>query len=75
MLFLKSLVKNLSYLQNLDIDVFYEILFKMDRVFYQTGDTILKYGQQTDKLIFVVNGELEVYTECEGNEFVLERLK
>ena len=26
-------------------------------------------------MIFVVNGVLEVYTEFEGNEFVIEKLK
>lgn len=34
----------------------------------------LKVGDSTDKIIFVERGQIEVLTEFEGNEFVIERL-
>ena len=42
---------------------------------YNNGDEVLKLEQEIDKIIFVVSGCLEVYTEFEGNEFVIEKLK
>ena len=35
---------------------------------------ILKVGDEIDKIIFVERGQIEVYTECEGNEFIIDRL-
>jgi CRP-like cAMP-binding protein len=34
----------------------------------------MKEEDPIDKIIFVVNGNLEVYTEFEGNEFIVETL-
>jgi CRP-like cAMP-binding protein len=36
---------------------------------------LLKEGDPTDKIFFVVHGILEVYTEMEGNDFVIDKLK
>ena len=35
---------------------------------------LLKVGDEIDKIIFVERGQIEVYTEFEGNEFVIDRL-
>jgi hypothetical protein len=35
---------------------------------------ILRTNDVCDELLFVENGIVEVYTEFEGNEFVIERL-
>ena len=43
--------------------------------FYNQGDILIEEEDDIDKIIFVVSGCLEVYTEFEGNEFVIEKLK
>jgi CRP-like cAMP-binding protein len=43
--------------------------------FYNAGEILLKEEDPVDKIIFVVNGNLEVFTEFEGNEFIIELLK
>ena len=55
--------------------IFNKILYSLKMKLYNNGDEVLKLDQEIDKIIFVVSGCLEVYTEFEGNEFVLEKLK
>jgi CRP-like cAMP-binding protein len=43
--------------------------------FYNSGEVFLKEDDPVDRIIFVVNGKLEIFTEMEGNEFVIETLK
>ena len=35
---------------------------------------LLKEGHKVEFISFVLNGQLEVYTEFEGNEFILDKL-
>lgn len=55
--------------------IFHKILYSFESKFYESGDIIIAQGDIVDKVIFVVNGELEIFTEFEGNEFVFETLK
>ena len=43
--------------------------------FYDQGEVLLKEWDEIEKIIFVVNGNLEVFSEFEGNEFIIEKLK
>jgi signal-transduction protein with cAMP-binding, CBS, and nucleotidyltransferase domain len=49
-------------------------MYKLIPKRYEAGNVILKVGQKIDNVIFVLNGVLEVYTELEGNEFLIEKL-
>jgi CRP-like cAMP-binding protein len=40
----------------------------------EEGSMVLKIGDEIDRIIFVERGQIEVYTEFEGNEFVIDRL-
>jgi CRP-like cAMP-binding protein len=42
--------------------------------FYNHGEIVYSEEDPIDKIIFVVNGFLEIYTEFEGNEFIIETL-
>jgi CRP-like cAMP-binding protein len=48
-------------------------MYKMKPFFIEKGSPI---GNEFDydKIIFVEKGQVEVYTEFEGNEFLIERL-
>lgn len=42
--------------------------------FYEKEDTIIREGQNADKLVQIEHGKVEVFVEFEGNKFVIERL-
>jgi len=39
------------------------------------GDMILREGEHADSLLFIEDGSIEIFTEFEGNHFLLERLE
>jgi CRP-like cAMP-binding protein len=47
----------------------------MQRQKYFSGDEIIREGEMADSLMFIEEGVVEVYTEFEGNAFVLESLE
>jgi len=47
----------------------------MQRQNYFVGDEIIREGVQADSLMFIEEGVVEVYTEFEGNTFLLENLE
>lgn len=55
--------------------IFHKILYSFDFKFVQENETFLFEGDAVECVMFIVNGNLEVYTEFEGNEFVIEILK
>jgi CRP-like cAMP-binding protein len=55
--------------------LFHKILYSFQKKFYDQGEVLLREGDEIDKIIFVVNGNLEIYSEFEGNEFIIEKLK
>ena len=48
-------------------------MFGFKQKHYQNGDIILKENDVCEDLLFIEFGIIEVYTEFEGNEFILER--
>jgi CRP-like cAMP-binding protein len=55
--------------------IFHKILYSIEMRYYAEGEMILAEGDVTDRIFFVINGSLEVYSEYEGNEFIIEVLK
>ena len=55
--------------------IFHKILYSFQMKFYNHGDVLLREGDEIDKIIFVVNGSLDVFSEFEGNEFIIDKLK
>ena len=51
-----------------------DIVFKMEKVFYEKGFVIIKKNQQINEILLIKRGILEIYTYLDGNEFILERL-
>jgi len=49
-------------------------MYKNEQVFLQKNDTLFRVGQENKEFYIIEKGALEVYTEFEGNEFILERL-
>lgn len=42
--------------------------------YYEPGRILYRKGDQVDCLMIVEHGEIEVYSDFEGNEFIIERL-
>jgi CRP-like cAMP-binding protein len=56
--------------------VLYDIIYNCKPKYYNPGDTVQRasYKTRAEAMFIVERGEIEVFTECEGNEFVLDRL-
>lgn len=62
-----------SHLENSD-SILYDIIYTLDTKTMIKGAELQKAGANADELYFLQNGIIEVYTEFEKKEFVIERL-
>ena len=72
--FLKDTIKRVDYLQKINDDIFFDIMFALQPKTYEKEETVLEEDHSADSLLFIEEGCLEVYTHFEANEFVIERL-
>lgn len=70
---IKSLQK-VPYFSNVSEECIHDILYEMVPFFYEKEETIIREGQNADKLVLIEYGQVEVLAEFEGNKFVIERL-
>jgi CRP-like cAMP-binding protein len=71
----KEMVYEIDYIkQNLKGTALYDLIYQMKAKYYDRGYLILKNNDLAKSLIFIDYGVLEVYTEFEGNEFIIENL-
>ena len=75
--FLKKVIIKIPYFgcDYLNKHLFHKVLYSLEVKYYPKGDIILKEDDETWCLFIVTHGELEVYTEFDGNEFIIETLK
>ena len=74
--FLKNLIRKVFYFKAglKTQDNIHETIYSLKPVLYERGTVILKESQEVKTLMFIEHGMAEVYTEFEGNEFIIERL-
>ena len=74
--FIKRSMKQVPYLQQLKSDdpILYDIIYMLDTRTVIKGAELQKAGANADELYFLQSGIIEVYTEFEKKEFVIERL-
>ena len=73
--FLRQIVTRVDYLKHsMTKEIFYDLIFKLVPVNYERGQMILKQFSYANSLMFVEYGVVEVYTQFEGNEFIIEKL-
>ena len=71
----KDMINEISYLKEfLTRDATYDIIYRMKHNFFDKGHLVLKENDLVKSLIFIDYGVLEVYTEFEGNEFIIDYL-
>jgi hypothetical protein len=72
--FLLKIIKNIDYLKHLSKETLHQLVSQMNPLFFETGQIVAKEMTNADHILIVVNGSCELYTEFEGNEFVIERV-
>ena len=72
--FILRMLKRVEYLEKHDDEVLFDLMFSLESKNEEKGNLILSENQLSDALYFVEDGEVEVYTSFEKNEFVLETL-
>lgn len=72
--FMLKMIQKVVYLQNIEKEAIYDIMFSLVPVNYESGTVVLEQDSNADSLIFIEDGILEVYITLEGHEFILEKL-
>jgi len=74
--FIKRSMKQVPYFEKLanDDPVLYDIIYLLDTKRMQKNEELQKAGADADELYFIQSGMVEVLTEFEKKEFVIERL-
>ena len=54
--------------------LFHKLLYSLEEKYYPIGHILLKEQDNTETLFIVAHGALEVYSEFEGNDFIIETL-
>lgn len=74
--FLKNVLSKIPYLspEYLNKHLYHTILYSLEQKYLPKGDILLKVSDDTTAVYIVTHGALEIYSEFEGNEFVIETL-
>ena len=56
-------------------DLIYDIIFSLQQENKERDAIVLQTNDQADKIYFIEEGSIELYTMFEGNEFIIERLE
>ena len=74
--FMKKAIQQIPYLGPLFLNeqLFHKVLYQFRLRLINSGEIILEEKDVINTIIIVEHGVLEVFTEFEGNEFVIEKL-
>lgn len=72
--FVLRMIKRVEYLQKHEDEVLYDLMFSLQPCSFEKDKVVLKEEESADTLSFIEDGVIEVYTNFEGKEFVLETL-
>ena len=74
--FIKRSIKQVPYFAHLENNdpILYDIIYTLDTKTVIKGAELQKAGSDANELFFLQSGIIEVYTEFEKKEFVIERL-
>ena len=67
-------MKNVDYFKRLSKETLIQLASQMSPLFFENGQMIAKEMTNADQILIVLSGCCELYTEFEGNEFVIERV-
>ena len=70
----KLIRKNVSYVKKAEKSSVIELAMLMKEEIHPQGSVILQKGQKIDKLLFVLDGQLEMHLGTGGPDILFERL-
>lgn len=75
-MFSKSIITKIPYFgpSFMNKHLFHKILFSFAPRLIENGDVLLMEGDKVESIFVVLSGTLEIYSEFEGNEFIIEKL-
>ena len=68
------MIKRVEYLDLVPIDILYELIFTLKSKTFEKGNLVLEQDSMINSIYFIEEGIVEVITEFENNEFVLDKL-
>ena len=68
------MLRRLDYLEKIEDEVLYDIMFNLESVAVEKENTILNDKEEMLNLTFVEQGQIDVYTKFEGSDFVIDKL-
>lgn len=68
------MLRRLDYLEKIDDEVLYDIMFSLESVSVEKENTILNDKEEELNLTFVEEGQVDVYTKFEGSDFIIDKL-
>ena len=72
--FFKRMIKRVNYLKNIDTEILFDIMFSLKTKSFEPDTIVIAEEEVANSLYFIESGCLEVFTQFEEDEFVLERL-
>jgi hypothetical protein len=74
-MFIYKVLLQINYMKTISYEAFHNVfMYKSIPVFLNKGDILYREGDEAKEFYVVEYGCLELFTEFEGNEFILERL-
>ena len=68
------MIKRVEYLDLVPIDILYELIFSLKSITFEKNDIVLECDSMIDNIYFIEQGIVEVTSEFEANEFVIDKL-
>ena len=72
--FLTNMVKRVEYLDQVPIDIQFDLIFSLKTKTITKAEHLLEAGTNVEEIYFIEEGQAEVSTEFEGNKFVTDVL-
>jgi len=72
--FCKEAIKKVPYFKDIGDEAIYDLLFTLSKRFCKKGEIIQNVGEDATTMYIVLNGMIELYTQFEKHNFILERL-
>ncbi|CAI2377400.1 unnamed protein product [Moneuplotes crassus] len=69
-----STLERIPYFQGVGNEAIYDAIYTLTKRFCKKGEIIQKVDEEATTMYILINGIVEIYTQFEGNNFVLERL-
>lgn len=69
--FFLNVFMRIPFLKDMDTEMFHEFMFSLKEIKFEHNEIVLRDNDEINHMIIIEEGELEVYTDFEQNEFVL----